>query len=84
MAARRVFCLLLYKEGGVSVEEFLNAIVTFIRDLGFPIACVCVLFWMLDRERQEHKNEADRWAEAINNNTRVMERLIDRLDGKDD
>ena len=30
-------------------------------------------------ERQEHKAEAEKWAEAINNNTAVMQKLVDRL-----
>ena len=40
------------------------------------------MFWMWDRERAEHKEEAEKWAEAINNNTMVMQKLIERLDSK--
>lgn len=80
LAARRVFCLLFYKEGGVSVEGVLDVIISFIQNVGFPIACVVAMFWMWDRERQEHKAEAEKWAEAINNNTKVMEKLVERLD----
>jgi hypothetical protein len=36
---------------------------------------------MWDKERQEHKAEADKWVEAINNNTNVMQRLIDKMGG---
>ena len=32
-------------------------------------------------ERQEHKAEAEKWTEAINNNTLIMQRLLDKLDG---
>ena len=56
-------------------------IVKFIQNVGFPIACVVAMFWMWDRERQEHKNEAEKWTEAINNNTLIMQRLLDKLDG---
>lgn len=80
LAARSVFCLLFYKEGGVSVEGVLDVIISFIQNVGFPIACVVAMFWMWDRERQEHKAEAEKWAEAINNNTKVMEKLVERLD----
>lgn len=59
---------------------FLKAIVEFIRDVGFPIACVVAMFWMWDREREEHKAEAREWAEALNNNTAVMQKLVDRLE----
>lgn len=62
--------------------ELLNVIVSFIQNVGFPIACVFAMFWMWDREREEHKAEAEKWSEAINNNTAVMQKLIDRLDGE--
>lgn len=61
--------------------DVLDAIVQFVQNIGFPIACVCAMFWMWDKERTEHKEEAERWAEAINNNTMVMQKLVDRLDG---
>jgi len=61
--------------------ELIDVIVKFIQNVGFPIACVVAMFWMWDRERQEHKNEAEKWTEAINNNTLIMQRLLDKLDG---
>ena len=60
--------------------DILDAIVTFIQNIGFPIACVVAMFWMWDREREEHKTEAAQWAEAIQNNTAVMQKLVDRLE----
>ena len=60
--------------------DILDAIVTFIQNIGFPIACVVAMFWMWDREREEHKAEAEQWAEAIQNNTAVMQKLVDRLE----
>ena len=61
--------------------EFFDMIIQFIKDVGFPIACVIAMFWMWDRERIEHKEEADKWAEAINNNTAVMQKLLERIEG---
>ena len=80
MAARSVFCLLFYNEEVRMLEGVLDVIISFIQNVGFPIACVVAMFWMWDRERQEHKAEAEKWAEAINNNTRVMEKLVERMD----
>lgn len=60
--------------------EVLDIIVTFIQNVGFPIACVVAMFWMWDREREEHKKEAEEWAAAINNNTRVMQKLVEKLE----
>lgn len=51
-----------------------------ISNLGFPIACVVVMFWMWNKERESHKEESDKWIEAINNNTRVMEKVLTKLD----
>lgn len=51
-----------------------------ISNLGFPIACVIVMFWMWNKEREDHKTESDKWVEAIHNNTLVMEKLLERLD----
>jgi len=61
--------------------ELVDVIVKIIQNVGFPIACVVAMFWMWDRERQEHKAEAEKWTEAINNNTLIMQRLLDKLDG---
>lgn len=52
----------------------------FITSVGFPIACVIAMFYLLNREQEEHKAEVEKWTEAINNNTSVMTRLIERLD----
>lgn len=61
--------------------EMIDVIDKFIQNVGFPIACVVAMFWMWNRERQEHKAEAEKWTEAINNNTLIMQRLLDKLDG---
>lgn len=58
-----------------------EAIVTLISNMGFPIACAVAMFVMWDKERREHKAESEKWTEAINNNTRVMERILDKLGG---
>ena len=51
-----------------------------ISNLGFPIACVVAMFWMWNKERESHKEESDKWIEAINNNTRVMEKVLSKFD----
>ena len=52
----------------------------FIGTMGFPIFCVVAMFWMWNKEREEHKVESDKWCEAINNNTRIMERIYTKLE----
>lgn len=51
-----------------------------VSNLGFPIACVIVMFFMWNKEREDHKLESDKWVEAIHNNTLVMEKLLERLE----
>lgn len=40
--------------------------------LGFPIACVCAMFWMWNKEREDHKAEMQKMTEALNNNTQAL------------
>lgn len=59
--------------------EILEIITGIIQTLGFPIACVIVMFWMWNKEREDHAKEADKWITAVNNNTAVMERLLRKI-----
>lgn len=59
--------------------EMAEAISTFVSNLGFPIACVCAMFYMWNKEREEHAEEAKRFTEAINNNTQVMNEIKEAL-----
>lgn len=68
--------------GGARME--IEAITTLISNMGFPIACVIALFWYLNKEREEHKAETQKLADAINNNTLVMERILTKVGGTDD
>ena len=48
---------------------------TFINSVGFPIACVIAMWFMLNKEREAHKEETDKMIEALNNNTVVLESI---------
>lgn len=50
-----------------------------ISNVGFPIACVCVMFYQMEKERESHKQESEKWVEAINNNTKVMEKVLEKV-----
>jgi hypothetical protein len=58
----------------------INVITQIISNLGFPIACVIAMFWMLNKERDAHKAETAELTKAIENNTNVMTQVLDRLD----
>lgn len=53
-----------------------------ISSVGFPI-CVCLLcFWYIKEQQEKHKEEIDKLADAVNNNTLVIQRVIDLLEGR--
>lgn len=55
----------------------INAVTTFIQTLGFPIACVCYLFYSQAKEREQHTLESRNWSEALHNNTIALTQLTD-------
>lgn len=52
----------------------LNTVVNMVSSVGFPIVCVFVLFKL-------YREEMQKMHEAIENNTRVIQNLIDHLNG---
>ena len=72
-----------------------NVIITMIGSLGFPIvACIgmAIFFREVNKNYREdikelstnHRNEMDKVTEAINNNTVVIQKLLDRFDKEGD
>lgn len=61
------------------MEEIVQIISNIISNLGFPIACVVVMFWMQNKEREAHQAESKEWVEAINRNTVVMEKILTQM-----
>lgn len=57
-----------------------NIITQIISNLGFPIACVIAMFYMLNKERDAHKAETAELSKAIENNTNVMTQVLDKLE----
>ena len=59
------------------MEEVIN----FIKELGFPIACVVALFWQNNKMNEQHKEEMQTFTTAINNNTVALTELKDKIGG---
>lgn len=55
-------------------------VATLINSLGFPIAMVCYFAWYNVKREDQHKEEVSKLTEAVNNNTLVMQSLINKLD----
>lgn len=57
------------------MADLINLIVQLVSNVGFPIACVFVMFYMWNKENQAHKEESLRWATALNNNTEALNEI---------
>lgn len=58
-----------------------NAITTLITSVGFPIAVCLICFWYIKTMTESHKDEVKQLTEAIQNNTLVMQHLVDKMGG---
>ena len=64
----------------MEVSELIQAIST----VGFPIV-MCLLFMYYSKYiNDQHKDEIDKLSQSINNNTLVMQKLLDKLGGEVD
>lgn len=59
-----------------------STITQIVSNLGVPVACLVALFWLMNKEREDHRNESEKFIEAINNNTVVMTQIAERLEQK--
>lgn len=50
-------------------------------NLAVPVACLVCTFYLWNKEREDHKTEQKELTEAIANNTLVIQKLVDRMDG---
>ena len=67
-------------------------VLTAISTIGFPIVACCAMAYFFAKVNNnyrndikeinaEHKSEMNSMVEAINNNTMVIQKLVDRMDG---
>lgn len=57
-----------------------NVIITLVGSLGFPIVACIACFYYVKYQADQHKEEIGKLTEAINNNTLVIQRLLDKMD----
>lgn len=60
----------------------INDLATLISTLGFPIAMCLIMCYYINKINDAHKEETQKFAEALNNNTLVLQKLCDRLDSE--
>lgn len=62
----------------------MTAVTQAVSTLGFPIVMCGAMFWYMVKEKDSHKEEMNSVTEALNNNTIMLQKLCDRLDGERD
>ena len=62
--------------------DTLQTVINLIKDLGFPIAVCIAMFWLNNKQVEQHKEEMSTVTDALNNNTLALTELRDRLDNK--
>lgn len=60
--------------------DTLQTVINLIKDLGFPIAVCIAMFWLNNKQVEQHKEEMAKVTDALNNNTLALTELRDRLD----
>lgn len=58
-------------------------IITLINTAGFPVTMCCVLLYYVNKLIDAHRKEVDELTEAINNNTNVINILLERINNGD-
>ena len=58
----------------------INTITQVFSSLGVPVACLAVTFYLWYTETQSHKEELNKMTYALNNNTLILQKLLDKLD----
>lgn len=56
----------------------INVIMQAISTLGFPIVVAAALFWKMNQQDKDHKEEMQKVTEAVNNNTLALQKLVDK------
>ena len=56
-----------------------GSITQIISTVGFPIAMCVALLWYIKEQSDKHKQETEKFTEALNNNTLVLQKLCDTI-----
>lgn len=61
----------------------MEALTELVSTLGFPIVMCILLFWKMNQQDEQHKDEMEKITESLNNNTLALTKLADKLGGDD-
>lgn len=57
----------------------MDTFISILKDFGFPVACVVALFYLLQREQENHKTETASLTAAITELRVVMAKILTKL-----
>lgn len=57
----------------------MSALTTLISSVGFPIACCVYLIYSNQKTSEKHSEEVEKLRETVDNNTKVMLKLCNKL-----
>lgn len=57
----------------------ITSMTSLISSVGFPIAVCLICFWYIYKREKQMKKEIDTLSQSLNNNTLVMQKLVDKL-----
>ena len=60
----------------------INVILQAITSVGFPIVMCLMLMYYIRETTTKHKEESDKFADALNKNTIVLQKICDKLDAQ--
>ena len=59
--------------------DCMEPIIEIFSNLAVPVACLVACFWLWNKEREDHKEELKEVTNAIQNNTLVIQKLLDKM-----
>lgn len=59
----------------------MNELVQAISTVGFPIVVCIILIYLNEKQATQHKEEVDKMTEAVNNNTVVIQQILEHMRG---
>lgn len=62
----------------------ISAVIQAISTVGFPIVMCLLCMYYIKYVNDQHKSEIDKLSQSINNNTLVMQKLLNKLGGEVD
>ena len=59
--------------------DFIQILTELINTVGVPVAMIAYFIWDKTTVMKEQENAIEKMTDAINNNTMVMEKIVDKL-----